>query len=408
MDIKLNPKQQEIYDLAVYKCKNILITSAAGTGKSVVIKKIWKDLGIYKNIALTSMTGISANIIGGQTIHSYLGLKLGLQSVKKLYTNISSSKFYCNRWKRLEILIIDEISMMTPELFEKIDAVAKMIRESNKPFGGIQIILSGDFLQLPPVADDRFIFESDIWDKSEIQIVKLIEIMRQNDEEFCTILNKIRLGVIDDNVKKLLSSREKKYISETGLIPTMIYSTNDKVDLINNKYYSMLKGEEYVYKINYKWHRNIYDKEKYENQTRLPFELKLKKGTQVMYLVNNNDLFNGSRGIVTGFIENYPIVLFANGMEKVIIPQELDIDEGDNTILTYSQVPLRLAWASTYHKLQGCTLDLARIDFNKIFAPGQAYVGLSRVKELDGLYIRNLDFNKIKAHPKALNFYNNI
>src|SRR6476661_7891748 len=215
--IMLNERQQEAYDLAI-KGHNVFITGLSGGGKSTVIKKIKRDLEIIyqKNIAITSLTGISANLIGGVTLHSYLGILLGNKPYKSLLQLVESRKNIRIRWQIIDTLIIDEVSMLSLELFEKLEKIAREIRSNNKPFGGIQIILTGDFMQLPPVAQDYFIFESSIWPEVIQKTVFLKEVIRQQDKMFVEVLNKVRVAEIDDQVIELLKSREIKYISDTG------------------------------------------------------------------------------------------------------------------------------------------------------------------------------------------------
>lgn len=380
-----------------------------GTGKSACIHKIKKDMQTSnKNIALTSTTGISASLIKGSTLHSYLGIGLGVASFDKLYKKVSGSGFFSSRWRNIDLLIIDEVSMLNVDLFEKLEKIARYIREDPRPFGGMQILLAGDFLQLPTVNDDRFLFESKIWDKVIDKTVYLTEIIRQKDSIFQNILNKIRMGVADDQVKEILLSREIKFLSQEGLIPTYILSTNMQVDKTNKKYYDNLEGPEFSYAIEYFWKKKVLYKEKYEPMVRFPLKLKLKLGCQVMYLVNNGSLVNGSRGIIKSFKDGYPIVLFKNGVEKLVTPDSLDIEENDEKVMSYKQLPLKIAYCMTTHKSQGSSLDLVRVDFKRVFECGQLYVALSRVTSLEGLYLRNVDFNKIKANPKAISFYKKI
>lgn len=404
--IVLNPLQQKAYE-AVINRKNVFITGFSGVGKSFVLQKLKRDLEIKygKNTAITSLTGISANIIGGVTLHSYLGILLGTGSYKKLYKLVTENKKVYHRWRSVDVLIIDEVSMFSVELFEKLEKLARAVRCNERPFGGIQIVLTGDFMQLPPVAQDTFIFESPVWDKIIDEVIYLQDIIRQSDKTFIKILNKVRIANIDQEVIDILKSREIKYISDSGLIPTMIYSTNAQVDSTNRKYYDRLDSEEYTYKIKYKWHGPVVYKEKYLPSVRFKEELNLKVGAQVMHLVNICGLFNGSRGVVKKFIDGYPLVHFASGITMLITETHLDIEEQDTKIMTYTQIPLKLAFAASCHSQQGSTLDLVRIDFNRFFADGQAYVALSRVKSLDGLYIRNFNENLIKCNPKAKAFY---
>lgn len=406
IDMKLNDMQQHAFVLATEERQNIFLTGSGGVGKSVVIKKIYDTLAPRKHIGLTSLTGISASIIGGHTLHSYLGIGLGAASFEKLYKKIKESKFINYRWRQLDILIIDEISMMPIDLFEKIEKLARKVRKVPDPFGGIQLILSGDFLQIKPVGSDKYCFESLVWKQVVNTTVHLTEIIRQKDIAFSSILNKIRFGNIDNECRELLKTREIKYISNTGLIPTMLYSTNDKVDRTNAKYYNKLQGHEYTYMISFEWFVQVKDKEKYEKMAKFPFEINLRVGAQVMYLINCNDLVNGSRGVIKSFVNGFPSVLFVDGIERVISPSCFNIEDRDEVIVSYAQLPLKLAWAMTIHKSQGSTLDLVRIDFGNIFEYGQFYVAISRCKTLDGLFLRNLDFNTIMAHPKAVEFYN--
>lgn len=403
--------QHEAYDAIIIKKKNCFITGSGGTGKTYLIKQIKIDLETiyYKRCDITSTTGISAALIGGTTIHSLLGLRLGEDSYEKLYKMITWNKKLYNRWKAIEILVIDEVSMLSIELFEKIENLARSLRKCDDPFGGIQIILVGDFLQLRNPQHTKYLFESPIWNMVVQQTICLKKIMRQADEVFQRVLNNVRLNIIDDEVKEILKSREIKYISQNGLIPTALYSTNAKVDAINKKYYDKLEGKEYTYNIKYKYYKNIIYKDKYESKIKFEKELTLKIGCQVMYLTNNiEDLYNGSRGIITNIINGLPMVLFSNNIETIISPETLGIDENDELVLSFTQIPLKLAWCMTIHKSQGSSISLLRVDLKNIFEYSQFYVGISRAVSLEGLYLRNLNFNEIKVHPKAIEFYKNL
>lgn len=408
-DIKLNTLQQKAYDLVLSK-KNVFITGAGGVGKSLVIKKLKKDLETkyFTNVAITSTTGISAMIIGGTTLHSHLGIGLGVASYKKLLKKIRDDKKLLSRWTRMEVLIIDEVSMLTIELFEKLERLGRNLRKDSKPFGGIQIILTGDFCQIPPVGSPDLLFESPIWDLVVHETIYLTQIMRQTDESFMRILNKVRLGDIDEEVETILKSREIKYHSTDGILPTMLYSINSKVDATNQHYYDKLESEEHHFKIMYKWHKSIIHKEKYDPMIRFAQDLYLKIGTQVMFLINADGLVNGSRGIITKFVGKCPVVLWDNGTEAMVSAATLDIEENDDKILSYSQIPLKLAYAATIHKAQGSTISLARINITRIFEFGQFYVAISRVRNLESLYLKNLNFALIKANPKAVEFYKNL
>ena len=411
MNKNLNEEQNLAYSTAIYKRLNVFITGAGGTGKSRIIQQIFRDCRGYYNIALTSMTGMSAVLIGGQTVHSYLGIRTGTGSFEKLYDIITKSKKLYYRWKRLEILIIDEISMMSSELFEKLELLGRRIREDDRPFGGIQLIFSGDFLQLKPVKANKFCFESTEWENcfKKENIFYLETILRQDEKDFSDVLSQIRIGQISDTCKKVIENRVKKY-DKKDVIPTCLYSINRKVNVVNKKYYDRLNGPEREYKIKFNWKQKIpeYSREKYELSSRFQYNIKLKVGTQIMYLVNKDGLCNGSRGVIKRFIDGYPDIKFKNGIQRVISPESLSVESGDVEIMSYTQLPIKLCWALSIHKSQGMSLDCVKINLKNIFEDGQFYVALSRCRSLDGLYIRNLNWNLVKVNPKALEFYANL
>jgi hypothetical protein len=240
-DIKLTPdglseKQQVAYDL-VARGENVFITSPAGGGKTFFIKTIYKRFKESKNIAVTSTTGTSAILIDGVTLYSYLGIGLGTSDVSSLFLMIKKRRDILKRWRDLNILIIDEISMLSPVLFDKLENLARVIRKNTLPFGGIQIILSGDFLQLPVVGDsDSFCFDALSWNTCIKNIVYLNENFRQGDTVFKKCLNEIRVGNISPETTKLLRSRvNAKLENEFGILPTKIYSLNRDVDQENDE-----------------------------------------------------------------------------------------------------------------------------------------------------------------------------
>lgn len=416
MSIVLNELQQLAYDTIVIKKENLLLTGCGGTGKSLIIKmaKIELEKKYLKNVAITSTTGVSANIIGGKTLYSQMGIGLGTGSYKKLYKMITENNRSLARWKRLDVLIIDEASMLPVDLFEKLEKLARVIRKNDKAFGGIQLILSSDFLQLPGINQTKLLFESEVFKICITNTIYLKQVIRQTDPLFTRVLNKIRICDIDDEVKELLQSREIKYKSTDGILPTMIYATNAKVDKTNKFYYDKLEGEEFKYKLKENWKKKVIYKEKYDPLIRFQDEVCLKVGAQVIFQINtpdNPDLFNGARGVVKSFIKGLPLVLFTskNGTFGSLISEAtLDIEEEDKIIMSYSQIPLKLAFAETSHRCQGSSLSLIRVDFHNFFEYSQVYVALSRVRTLDGLYIRNLNINLIKANPKCIDFYRQL
>jgi ATP-dependent DNA helicase PIF1 len=414
-DIKFTEMQLKAYN-SIKSGKNVFLTGSAGTGKTAVIKYYVKKYNCKRKIAVTSTTGTSALLVGGTTLHSYLKIGLGKENVSKLYNKIISVKSWTKRWKDLSCLIVDEISMLDPILFDKLEQLARLIRRNSRPFGGIQIILSGDFLQLPCIGTDKFCFEANSWKQCIENTYIFTEIIRQSDSQFQNCLNFLRFGIVNEEVINTLSSRIGiELTNEFDIKPTKLYSKNLAVDEINDLELDNLARDGrdfYEYNMEIKKMKDVsFDFiEKIKKNCNAPEKLQLCIGAQVMLLINYDlqiGLCNGSRGIITNFINDIPIVKFLTGVE-IPIPHFLwDIDDGDDLMLRIIQIPLKVAYATTIHKSQGSSLDYLEIDLSDIFDYGQAYVALSRVKKLEGLSIIAIDYDKIFAHPIAIEFYTN-
>jgi ATP-dependent DNA helicase PIF1 len=415
---RLNDKQNEAYS-RMAKGESIFLTGPAGTGKTSVIKIFTRNYSEQKTIAVTSSTGTSALLMNGTTLHSYTGIGLGKGSVESLVENIRKRAYLGKRWRNLQVLIIDEISMISPELFDKLENIARIIRNNTSPFGGIQLILSGDFCQLPCVGEEKFCFEAEKWKECITHTVYLDQIIRQSDPEFQECLNTIRLGKIPDNVETILKSRLRKNITNKhGIAPTKLFSLNYAVDRVNEKELDKLAqdGREFF---EYNMEivpcggcKNAYEaKNKFRRNCTAQETLQLCIGAQVMLLYNmdlENKLANGSRGIVTSFSNELPVVKFLNGNEHIIGYHIWEFNENNIKILKATQIPLKLAYAISIHKSQGCSLDCVEIDLGEIFEYGQAYAALSRAKTLQGVSITSLDIDCIMAHPKAVEYYNKL
>lgn len=428
--LSLTSKQQEALE-CIQKGISVFITGPGGTGKSTLIRETIRmfssqkgDARLRKDVGNTSLTGITGVANGGSTIHSYLGLGFIEDTPEIMTMNIMKRPKIKKRWLSIDILIIDEISMMCADKFDKVEAVARLIRGCSLPFGGIQLVITGDLYQLPPVKNEYFCFEAKSWNKCIKKTIFLSEIIRQKDISFQNCLNKVRIGEIDEYVKNMLNSRIGiKLRNNNGIQPTQIFTTNGSVDYINTReleklirinnlqpYSYDMVFEEFDQPVNSKF------KEKCAKDCIASTTLQLCVGAQVMLLQNidlDNDLANGSRGVVIDFVgdsEEYlvPVVRFMNGDERVIDFSFWDYKDGDEVVLRILQIPLKLAWAVTVHKCQGMTLDYAIIDLTFIFAYGQGYVALSRVKRLDGLSLKGIDYDLIRPHPKVIQFYKEI
>ncbi len=414
---QLTDEQQEAFD-EMKACKNVFITGSGGHGKSFLIRHYIDSYKMKHRIGLTSTTGVSALIIGGSTLHSYLGIGLGVASVSTLITNILKRDVMLNRWKNIRTLIIDEISMMQPELFDKLNEIGKQLRRNKDPFGGIQIVVTGDLLQLGAVKSDTFCFETQAWKECDFKVCLLTRNIRQTDKLFQSCLAKIRLGIVDEEVHDTLSSRIGKTPDPSiGIKPTALYPVNAIVDRVNQSEFARLVLDSGAKVHKFTMIETIIDKslpssrvEYFRKNLLVPETVELAIGAQVMLLYNldlTHELVNGSRGVVLSIREEVVSVRFNSGIH-VITPYTWVFEEETKPVIKFRQMPLKLAWSSSIHKSQGATLDCVTMDLTKCFGAGQAYVALSRVKSLEGLFIEGINFSVIVAHPKALEYYQNL
>lgn len=447
-------KQQQAFD-AYKNGESVFISGPGGTGKSFFIKKVYEDSRQNDvKLQVTSLTGCSAANLdcGAMTIHKWCGFvvtdEIDTTQIIRNVKKYGHAKKYINT----DCLIIDEISMMDQKFFEILDYVCKRVKKSEDPFGGIQLICCADFFQLPPVCKDKetkFCFESPLWNHSFNQMILFDENFRQKDDtEYYEILQNIRKGnVTHEDFEKLISCT-KKNMDDMVVKPTILFPTKKQADEINMKRLNDL-GQTRPYTFRFKFQHSVFshtykNKDSMENipvnewidfeedhkftkeeernlnkqLTSMMFspEQTYKVGAQVMCIANLDQtigIVNGAQGIVTRFEyddkdkQHYPYVKFDNyPFEKKIKKHVWKNDVNDK--FGISQIPLILSWAITIHKSQGVTLDKAYIDVgNRIFESGQTYVALSRVKSLEGLYLKSFNPQRIRANPKVVRFYEN-
>jgi ATP-dependent DNA helicase PIF1 len=426
----MDEDQQRAVDLAL-SGKSFFLTGAGGTGKSYTIRSIIDALNKdNRDVALTAMTGCAALLLGrgAKTLHSWAGIGLGKEPVDVILQKLRKSFKAKKGWQSADTLIIDEVSMMTPDLFDKLDQIGRAILRVDKPFGGIQVIAVGDMYQLPPVNKENtgsfFVFESQTWKQLMQDAVVLRYIHRQSDPVFLKILEEARAGNLSKETIKILESRRTNEWKKLEIKPTLLFTKRADVDQINITQLQKCEGEDKTFRARtnktqkYLIGHSIdqvteYAIDKMDKSGAYVPELTLRKGAQVMLLTNKfmeHGLVNGSRGIIESFSEglaNYPYVKFINGETLLIDPHTWVSEDVDG--LERQQIPLRLAYAVTIHKAQGATLDCALIDIGKnTFEYGQAYVALSRVKSLDCLYIWDLDPSAFRVHPKVDEFLQHV
>jgi len=388
--------------------KNVFITGSAGTGKTYLLKQYiqyLKERRVYPTIV--APTGIAASHLKGHTIHSFFALGIRDTVVDNGYVEFLQDKTYLKtRFSKLQVLIVDEVSMVSPEIFASMDKVLRAFKNSPEPFGGVQVVISGDFFQLPPVSKEfkekRFAWQSPVWKALELKSCYLQEKFRQDDDKLIKILDEIRTGEVSLEAQSSLDDCYEKELNAKFMV-TKLYTHNMDVDRINLEELEKLKGKPQLFKFTSKGSaKNI---EKIFKTALVLEELTLKRDAVVLFIKNNPEkgYVNGTTGVVLGFEGDIPVVQTSMGQKIRVVAEDWTVenDKGE-TVATVSQVPLRLAWAITIHKSQGMTLDAAEIDLSKTFEVGQGYVALSRIKNIDGLRLMGLNEMALKVDPLTL------
>ncbi len=421
--------QKEALDLLKLG-QNVFLTGAAGSGKTYLLNIYIDHLRKHGvGVSVTASTGIAATHLGGQTIHSWCGMGIKDFLTDEDLHKISTSPRVKRNIKKNKVLIIDEISMLHAHQLEMVDRIAQAVLDSQRPFGGMQVILSGDFFQLPPVSkrrggwdsssdlfgenglETRFAYEGPTWERGDFKVCYLEEQWRQSEERdgkadpLLSVLNDIRNGQVGEKTKAPLRQRyQKDPETSANIKPTKLYTRNVNVDQINQKELESLDGDAKTYHMESHGFKALVDSLK--RSCLAPEVLHLKVGAEVMFVKNAQDgsYVNGTLGVVASFggTEGCPIIETFDGRSVEASAEEWRLEENGVVRATVSQVPLRLAWAITVHKSQGITLDSAEIDLSDAFEPGMGYVALSRVRSLGGLKILGLNEKALEVHPKIL------
>ena len=435
--------QQKAFDAFLQK-ESIFLTGPGGTGKTEVIRYIIDECTSKKRrVAVVAPTGIAAVHIGGRTIHSFMRFvpddqHLTAEEVAVRIQMDKKNKYVINSYKKYDVLIIDEISMVDADLFEKMNYCLQLFRNNGRPFGGLQVIASGDFYQLPPVKSTKFVFESPTFYQVFSQKIELTEIFRQEDFSFSSLLNRIRKGILFESDIETLQSRVGANVCINGISPTKLYARNCDVDTINETELNKLQREavNFVSKIMLD---HLPGSEcsttdiSYFKQSIVDGcvnDTVFKIGAQVLLTHNldtSNGLCNGSRGVIIGFQKPtttadilsihsekhtfypgiaLPVVQFRNCQAMIPMVKYRKTDPLKKIVGYIWTVPLKLAWATTIHRSQGLSLDIVEMTLDKsVFENGQAYVGLSRVRSLEGLSLSAFDPNSIRVNTKVSSFY---
>ncbi len=382
---------------------NVFLTGAPGAGKTYVLNAfVARAQRAGKRVAVTASTGIAASHLNGTTIHAWSGLGILDRLTDDDLRRLSGSNKLLKRYNATDILVIDEVSMLHGARLDMINQLAKRLRGSDAAFGGMQVILVGDLYQLPPVSRGTSEFDfahlSDAWAELQLHTCYLTEQHRQADND--RLLQLLEAMRRDDMVHEhtvVLSDRLQQQPGP-GVVLTRLYSHNVDVEAINQRHLDALPGPAKFYERSVKG-----GKAKIEQLAKgllAPEVLELKTGAEVMFVANNfaEGFVNGSRGKVVGFDGSRPVVQLLNGRELKVEAHSWSLSEDGKVRAEISQLPLRLAWAITIHKSQGMTLDAAEIDLSRAFTPGMGYVALSRVRSLDGLYLKGVNAMALTMH----------
>uniref|UniRef100_A0A2K6PBZ3 ATP-dependent DNA helicase PIF1 n=1 Tax=Rhinopithecus roxellana TaxID=61622 RepID=A0A2K6PBZ3_RHIRO len=370
---------------AVLKGQSIFFTGSAGTGKSYLLKRILGSLPPTGTVA-TASTGVAACHIGGTTLHAFAGIGSGQAPLAQCVA-LAQRPGVRQGWLNCQRLVIDEISMVEADLFDKLEAVARAVRQQNKPFGGIQLIICGDFLQLPPVTKGpqppRFCFQAKSWKRCVPVTLELTKVWRQADQTFISLLQAVRLGRCSDEVTHQLQATASHKVGRDGIVATRLCTHQDDVALTNERRLQELPGKVHRFEA---MDSNPELASILDAQCPVSQLLQLKLGAQVSKCWEE-------------------MVRFLCGVTEIIRADRWTVQATRNQLLSRQQLPLQLAWAMSIHKSQGMTLDCVEISLGRVFASGQAYVALSRARSLQGLRVLDFDPMAVRCDPRVLHFY---
>lgn len=394
--------------LAILKAgRNVFLTGAAGTGKTHILNQYINYLKERKvPLAITASTGIAATHINGMTIHAWAGIGIKENISTKQLKTLAAKKYLAKKMDKVKVLIIDEISMLHQRQLMMVNQVLQYFKMNQLPFGGIQLILCGDFFQLPPVGNEssgeKFAFMSAVWVNARLTICYLKEQHRQEDYKLNAILNQLKDGCLSELSLSQLKEATKHQL-DSEFEPTKLYTHNLDVDHINQTQLDRLQTKSKSFKATLKGNEKLIPLLK--NAVLAKEDIELKIDAKVMFIRNipEKNVVNGSLGKVIDFNkEGTPLIKLMDGRIVNAEPEEWKIQDENNKLLaSFTQVPLRLAWAITIHKSQGMTLDAAEIDLSKTFEKGQGYVALSRLKKLENLKLLGINQKALQLDALA-------
>lgn len=382
--------------------RNVYLTGAAGSGKTYTLNQYvrhLKERGVP--VAVTASTGIAATHLGGMTIHSWSGIGIKDSLSDFDIEMLTQKEHLWDRYNKTKVLILDEVSMIHPQVFDSLDRLARAMKGEEAPFGGLQVVLSGDFFQLPPIVKGgatRYVDSSRAWRDMDVRVCYLEEQFRQSDASLEGVLNEIRSGDISERSQEIfeeLLSGERTPAHE----PTRLYTHNADVDAVNEAELAKLPGKAFSFSMSTRGKGSVLAG--LTKSILAPETLHLKEDAIVMFVKNNFEegYVNGTMGKVIGFEDGMPTIETYDGKTIYVTPATWEVEDDGKILASAAQLPLRLAWAITVHKSQGMSLDAAEIDLSRSFVPGQGYVALSRVRSLEGLRLLGINHMALTVDP---------
>ncbi len=392
---------------------NVFLTGSAGSGKTYTLNRFISYLQLH-NIpsGITASTGVAATHLNGMTLNAWAGIGIKEAITDTQIDALLKRRYLHKRFGKVKVVIIDEISMLSLQTFESVDKVLRAFKKNDQPFGGVQLVLCGDFFQLPPVSNQiqnninqNYIYHSPLWNDLDLKICYLDTPYRQDDKTFLHILEQIRNNNITPQMWELLKDRFFQTFGN-GVSPTRLFTHNTQADAINLQMLDKLDGQDHFF---YMKSEGIGELTEIIKRSCLaPDRLQLKKRSLVMFVKNNFDegYANGTMGRIIDFSEKegYPVVETFSNKQFLVRPSTWTIEEDGEIKAKLTQIPLRLAWAITIHKSQGMSLDAAEIDLGKSFVTGLGYVALSRVRKLEGIRLRSLNRTALTVNDEIIQF----
>lgn len=406
-DLQLNALQAQALKNLKDGSQNFFLTGGAGTGKSTVIRQFLAEkIASRKQFPVLASTGAAAILIGGRTFHSFFGLGIMQGGPQAVYEKAMGNKRLLKRLRDVEGIILDEVSMLSGQTLDCAERIARGARVSNLAWGGIRILAVGDFFQLPPVTRDRvrdWGFESNAWEDSEFEVLELDEVMRTGDEDYLRVLNKIRFGLCDDDVRDFLDSR---IWEEADPEITHLFSRRDRTDAFNQGRLAGIDAD--LHEIPTRYDGDPRYVETLAREAPIPPVLELKVGAFVMIRVNDpkQRFVNGSTGRIRRIYDESLLIDGEDGRTWEVEPFPFSYLDAEGKEVAHAiNFPVSLAYASTIHKIQGATLSKVHVDLGQIWEPGQSYVALSRVRKSSDLSLMRWSESAIQADPKVRAFY---